>query len=118
MAENPSSSDNFRKIFVAGVFAVFFAYGAFVLLAPGPAELAVEHVVTATAAVERYREENGELPSDLEVLVRNGYLVTNKDNFGFGLMYREFGDRFEIYSVGPDGAPATPDDVYARGEGT
>jgi hypothetical protein len=101
----------FRKVFVVGVFGVFVAYGAFVLLAPGAAEIALDRVEAATAAVEKYRQERGELPKTLDVVVDAGYLDTTKDNFGFGLMYKTFGDRFEVYSVGPDGAPATRDDV-------
>jgi hypothetical protein len=111
----PQSNDNFRKIFVAGVVAVFIGYGAFVILAPGAAEVALERVETATVAVEKYRDDTGELPKDLDVLVSEGYLETRHDSLGFGLMYKKFGDRFEVYSVGIDGAPATRDDVTLRG---
>lgn len=110
----PRPNDTFRKVFVAGVFAVFLAYGAFVLISPGAAEIAYERVENATAAVEKYRTDTGELPPNLDVLVREGYLETKQDSLGFGLMYKTFGDRFEVYSVGIDGAPATRDDIMLR----
>lgn len=107
----PRSDDRFRRLFVIGVAVVTVGYGAFVLLSPGPAEQAVDHIEAARAAVDAYRVDTGELPADLATLVAEDRLATERDNFGYNLIYRTFDNRFEIYSVGPDGVPATQDDV-------
>lgn len=111
------STGGFRKIFIAGVFVVTLAYGAFLIWSPGPAEQAVERIREASVAVEGYRDDTGQLPPDLETLVAEGRLDTNRDNFGYNLVYRKFDGRYDIYSVGPDGMPASRDDIRATEEG-
>ena len=57
-----------------------------------------------TIAILRYETEKGQLPSDLQILVDEGYLETlPKDSFSDGLLrYKHTADDFMLYSYGLD----------------
>lgn len=64
--------------------------------------------------LKSYQIDTSSYPPDIATLVRAKYLEGDKDGFDRPVYYRPTGDAnrpFELLSYGPDGVPATADDI-------
>ncbi|MBI5360419.1 MAG: type II secretion system protein GspG [Planctomycetes bacterium] len=115
------------KIGVAiAAVALVVAVCAFILHMQAKKELAVQNglrlnarIKLITEAVEMYRAQNSKLPASLDELVKyktsSGKALYEDpvyDTWKTPLIYKVEGDKFSVFSAGPDAKEGTADDVH------
>jgi hypothetical protein len=65
-------------------------------------EAPVRQLVTAALGLKLYKQQKGTLPDQIEQLAQIGWPVPQDCFANRPLMYRRQGDRFLLYSIGPD----------------